>query len=262
LLNLKKGKTYFLLILILLYSCKRELITPLSSMKSNPNSDNLAIKIFPVNNSISFSGYKWLVANSPNKRSAPGNNYWSDKSVWVDEKGYLHLTLKKDTVSNKWLCAQVSSENKFGNGLYQFWVEGRVDQLDKNVVLGLFNYSGIDYYDEMDIEFSRWGDLKNQNLHYNIYPEENTNAAIWGSSTEFLLNEPYSIHCITRAALSVKFESYYDFQGRKIHTQLHTASTISKKNMPIYINLWAFKNLPPSDQKEVEIIIQKFVFVE
>ncbi len=146
--------------------------------------------------------------------------------------------------------------------MYQFWVEGRVDQLDKNVVFGLFNYSGVDYYDEMDIEFSRWGNASNQNLHYNVYPAENTTAAIWGTSTEFLLNEPYSIHRITRASSSVKFESYYDFQGRKINTQLYAASTISKKDMPIYINLWAFKNLPPSDLKEVELIVQKFTYTE
>lgn len=251
---------YAFLTLTLLNSCKRELILP--TPKINPDTVSTPVKITPVNNTITFSGYKWMVANSPNKRVAPGNNYWSDRSVWVDEKGYLHLTLTKDPESNKWFCTQIKSEKIFGNGLYQFWVEGRVDQLDKNVVLGLFNYSGVDYYDEMDIEFSRWGEAKNQNLHYNVYPEENTNAALWGSSTEFSLNEPYSIHRITRATSSVKFESYYDFQGRKIHTKIYTAPTISKKEMPIYINLWAFKNLPPSDQKEVEIIIQKFSFVE
>lgn len=260
-LRFKSHLPYLLLTLIMLSSCKRELIS-LSPSLTNPAVANVAEKIFPVDNMISFSGYKWIVANSPNKRTAPGNNYWSNNGVWVDEKGYLHLTLTKDPNSNKWFCTQISSEKKLGNGTYQFWIEGRIDQLDKNVVFGLFNYSGIDYYDEMDFEFSRWGDSKNQNLHYTVYPEENTKAPIWGSSLEFLLSEPYSIHRLTRASSSVKFESYFDFKGRKINTQIYTASTISKKEMPIYINLWAFKNIPPSDQKEVEIIIQKFVFTE
>ncbi len=260
-LNLKYSTFYFLLTLIFFSSCKKELIT-LPTQQPNLDSALLAMKTLPVNNNITFSGYKWVVANSPNKRTAPGNNYWSDSSVWVDGKGYLHLRLTKDPETNKWYCAQISSEKKFGNGLYQFWVEGRVDQLDKNVVFGLFNYAGIDYYDEMDIEFARWGDANNTNLHYSVYPAENTTTPIWGSSTEFILNEPYSIHRITRASSSVKFESYYDFQGRKINTQLYNSSTISTKEMPIYINLWAFKNLAPSNLKEVEIIIQKFVFTE
>ncbi|MEJ5995377.1 glycoside hydrolase family 16 protein [Pedobacter sp. Du54] len=260
-LILKKGIFYFLIPLLLLFSCKRELIT-FPMPQPSLDSALLSLKIFPVNNSITFSGYKWNVTNSPSKRAAPGNNYWSENSIWVDGKGYLHLKLTKETGTNKWFCAQISSEKKFGNGLYEFWVEGRLDQLDKNVVFGMFNYSGIDYYDEMDIEFSRWGEINNQNLHYNVYPEENTNSARWGSSTEFLLTEPYSIHRITRANSSVKFESYSDFLGRKIHSQLYSASTISKKEMPIYINLWAFKNVAPSDQKQVEIIIQKFVFTE
>ena len=257
-LNLKNSSLGLsCLILMVIISCKKEIITI-----PTPQTLSIAEKIYPINNSIKFSGYQWKVTHSPNKRSAPGNNYWRDNAVWVDEKGYLHLTLTKDSETDKWFCAEISSEKKFGNGAYQFWIEGRVDQLDKNVVFGLFNYSGIDYYDEIDIEFSRWGDPKNQNLHYNVYPAENTTAAIWGSSLEFSLNEPYSIHRIIRANSSVKFESYYDFQGRKIHTQLYSSPNISKKDMPIYINLWAFRSQPPSDQKNVELIIQKFVFTE
>lgn len=261
---MSNSKNHFVntfLALVIFSSCKKELITPppaptVSMLISD------TVKIFPVNNSITFSGYTWTVKNSPNQRAAPGNNYWSANSVWVDGKGHLHLSLTKDPASNKWFCAQVSSEKKFGNGAYQFWLEGRVDQLDKNVVFGLFNYSGIDYYDEMDFEFSRWGDAKNHNLHYTVYPAENTAAAIWGSSVEFLLNEPYSFHRLSRTSSSLKFESYYDMLGRKIHTQIYNSPNISKKEMPIYINLWAFKNLPPSDQKQVEVIIQKFVFTE
>ena len=48
-----------------------------------------------------------------------------------------------------------------GFGRYQFQVIGRIDQLDPNVVLGLFKYPtpdvGPDGTNEIDIEFAQWG---------------------------------------------------------------------------------------------------------
>ncbi|SFG78371.1 LamG domain-containing protein [Pedobacter insulae] len=223
--------------------------------KRNPVNENVAIS-----NSISFSCYQWKTTDSPNDRKAPGNNYWSSKGVWVDQNGYLHLTLTKDPKSNKWYCTQLVSELKFGKGIYEFWIEGRVDQLDKNVVFGLFNYAGVDYFDEMDIEFSKWGTAKNPNLHYTVYPEEFSTAKIWSSSFNFSLDGPYSVHRIMRSDATVKFESQYDFQGTKTNVQTYSSPYISKKEMPIYMNLWQFQNKAPSNKKEVEIIIRKFVF--
>ncbi len=235
-LKLKNEAVFLFLILSLSSSCKKELLTS-QQQQSLPDTATDNIKIFPVNNTITFSGQEWLVKNSPNKRVAPGNNFWSDSSVWVDGKGHLHLTLAKDQESGKWYCAEIKSEKKFGQGAYQFWIQGRIDQLDKNVVLGLFNYAGIDYYDEIDIEFARWGNPKNKNLNYTVYPEEGSTTKIWNTSVEYLLNEPFSFHRLTRSNNSVKFESYYDLQGRKIHTQVYNASTVSKKEMPVYMGL-------------------------
>lgn len=259
---LGKNKLLYLFVFINLFcSCKRELIT---IRKPIDNVDQMMpdVKIFPVNNIIEFSGYKWIVSNSPDKKAAPGNNYWSSNSVWVDGSGNLHLRLQKDPESEKWFCAEVKSEKEFGFGLYKFWIEGSLDQLDKNVVLGLFNYSGVDFFDEIDIEFSRWGNQNNKNLHYTVYPEENSSAKTWGVSSEITLNDEFSLHQFTRSKTSVKFESYYDFESGKTQGKTYNSATVSKKDMPIYINLWSFQNKSPSDNKEVEIIIQKFEFIK
>jgi len=269
--NRQNPKTYssFLvaafLTLTLYTSCKKELIMEPIKDNSAPTSPLIAKKnpgneTITLNNSISFSGYQWSVTDSPNERKAPGNNYWSNKGVWVDQNGYLHLTLTKDPKSNKWFCTQLASEHNFGKGTYEFWIEGRVDQLDRNVVFGLFNYAGVDYFDEMDIEFSKWGTTKNPNLHYTVYPEEFSTAKVWSSSFNFSLSGPYSVHRITRSDSSVKFESQYDFQGTRTNTQTYSSPYISKKEMPIYMNLWQFQNKAPANKKEVEIIIRKFIF--
>lgn len=249
-----------ILTVFLFSSCKRA-IYMLPNSQTNSDSLASALKIYPINNSISFSGYNWIVSNSPNKRVAPGNNFWSDKSVWVDGNGHLHLILKMDNATNRWFCAEIQSENKFGNGTYQFWLNGRIDQLDKNVVFGLFNYSGVDLYDEMDIEFAKWGNDSNDNLHYTVYPAANTKGKTLGSSTVLTMDNPTSTHLFIRAKSKIIFESTYNYKGTKTYSQTFNSSTFSQKEMPIYINLWSFKNLPPSNQKEVEIVIQKFVFM-
>jgi len=85
---------------------------------------------------IRFSGYDWKVKSGTHE--GPGPNNWSENNVWVDQDGYLHLKLTKQ--GERWYCAEVLTKDRLGFGRYQFWVVGRVDRLDPNVVLGLFNY--------------------------------------------------------------------------------------------------------------------------
>jgi hypothetical protein len=107
---------------------------------------------------ISFSGYQWAVRNTTGKQG-PGPNFFNDSSVSVDDKGYLHLWIRKNAATGRWECAEITSKLSFEYGTYLFVVEGVIDKFDKNIVLGLFNYSGNDGLDEMDIEIARWGNI-------------------------------------------------------------------------------------------------------
>jgi hypothetical protein len=40
-----------------------------------------------------------------------------------------------------------------------------------------------------------------------------------------------------------------------------TTSYISQKAMPVHLNLWLFQGRPPSDGKEVEIVVKSFSYV-
>ena len=120
---------------------------------------------------ISFSGYEWSVRNTTEKQG-PGPNYFSDSCVRLDAKGWLHLWIKKDLSTGDWVCPEITSVRKFGFGAYRFIVEGAIDHFDKNIVLGLFNYSGNDGLDEMDIEIARWGNPAYPNLNYTIWPSK------------------------------------------------------------------------------------------
>lgn len=212
---------------------------------------------------IQFSGYTWVVRPS-NPSAGPGPNTWSSDNAWVDVQGRLHLKLSKDTISGQWLCAEVYTKTTFGFGRYQFQVDGRLDQLDKNVVFGLFNYSGNDGYDEIDIEFSRWGSDYNPMLNYAIWPKSNTIASLWTVTKDFTLNGTYSTHRFTRAKSAVRFQSLHGFQSGDTYEffsgTCSNNSLISSLLMPVHMNLWLFRGIPPSNNQPVELIIKSFTF--
>ncbi|WP_442589722.1 glycoside hydrolase family 16 protein [Pedobacter sp. AW31-3R] len=219
----------------------------------------------PGDQTITFSGYTWTVKNSGTGTMGPGPNYWDAKNVWVDEKGILHLKLSKDPVSRQWRCAEVKSTVTFGYGTYEWKVDGPIDTFDKQVVFGLFNYSGTDGIDEMDIEFARWGVQENPNLNYTIYPAE-INLPTFHDNRLFNLSEgSYSTHRFSRTSTSVSYKSLYGFQDGD--TNLFATATcsapaykVSTLRMPVYMNLWLFRGQEPADGSTVEILIHSFKF--
>ncbi len=213
---------------------------------------------------IEFSGYTWNVRNSKNKLQGPGANRWAPNNVWVDASGNLHLKITKDSATGRWYCAEVSSKKLFLYGKYQFWVEGAIDKFDKNIVLGLFNYSGADGFDEMDIEIARWGNSAWPNLNYTLYPAQGA-SGVYSYTQQFTLNGTYTTHRFTRSQTAVQFQSLHGFTNNNtnqfaLQTCTKPPYAISELAMPVYINLWLFQGHPPTDGKEVEVVIHKFSF--
>jgi hypothetical protein len=110
-------------------------------------------------NTITFSGYQWDVRADT---GGPGPNIWDAGNVQVDDEGRLHLKITKNTGAagkTEWHCAEINTQQRLGLGRYQFQVIGRIDKLDRNVVLGLFNHptrgdvGRPDGTNEIDIEF-------------------------------------------------------------------------------------------------------------
>jgi hypothetical protein len=247
----------FLLVVtaILFFSCSKNVeqtVSPTSSADNNTAS------------TIHFSGYTWNVKNG--SHLGPGPNNWSRNNVWLDSNGYLHLKITKDSATGKWYCAEVSTQQSFGFGKWQFWVEGRIDKMDKNVVLGLFNYSGNDGFDEMDIEWARWGNKNYPNCNYTVWPAQ-TGFNNYSYTKEVALKGKNTTQRFTRTSKSVYFESLQGFTNISDTSKLLASATctnppnsISTLQMPAYINLWLFQGRAPVNGKEVEIIIHKFTY--
>lgn len=121
---------------------------------------------------IHFSGMDWQVKNGTGGLN-PNNltqNYWSDSpdSIWVDDEGRLHLKIRYE--DGIWKSAELQSIDTMKYGDYTWEISNMIDNLDPNIVFGLFLYS--DEHDhEYDIEFSRWGDeeANSKNVFYSCW---------------------------------------------------------------------------------------------
>ena len=142
---------------------------------------------------------------------------------------------------------------------------GRVDQLDENVVLGLFTWDSVTptehHNREIDIEFSKWGkENNNYNAQYVVQPYDQ--GGCW-YKFPMELQGVDSTHSFHWGADSVQFSS---FQGHgadpsdEIESRTCNDGTPPEGNGNARINLWLFGGNSPSDGPEVEVIIEAFEF--
>ncbi len=225
----------------------------------------LLLILFPhytIAQTISFSGYKWQVRTDT---GGPGPNHWSSSAVRIDNKGRLHLTLQQ--VNGVWQCAEIYTLQNLGFGTYRFEVEGPLDSLDKNVVLGLFNYTlpsiGPDGTNEIDIELAHWGVQSYPNLNLTVWPAV-PHVKEGHKEYNFQLPDKRAWFCFHWTAHQVSYSATAigksaPFGVWKFAPQNYTQS-IPQNPLPVHINLWLFRGMAPSNSKSVHIIIRKFQF--
>jgi hypothetical protein len=237
--------------------------TPRSVQNSNPAR---TASPHPAARTLQFSGYDWVVKSS-DRRVGPGPNYFSDSSenVVVDAQGRLHLRITQR--DGRWSCAEVVSTQSLGYGTYRFYLDTGVDDLDQQVVLGMFTWDDDPAYNhrEIDVEVSRWGRADNKNGQFVIQPytrpqniERFQIPPSLQSSTHLFTWKQDNVFC-----QSLKGH-YATPPGPSSVIQQHSFT----QNIPqaggenARINLWLLAGRPPADGKEAEIIISKFEFVQ
>ena len=222
---------------------------------------------YPGTRWIGFSGYDWWVkASSGTNQLGPGPNYFSDSTsnVWTDAQGWLHLRITNR--SNQWQCAEIISARTFGYGSYRFELGSRVDNLDTNIVLGLFTWSDDPAYAdrEMDVECARGFVTDTNNTQFTVQPY---NLSGHYSRYQVPAGLVDSTHLFTWQSNSVVFQcqsgSYSTNPTNTISTWTFTdASAVPQTgDENVRINLWLLFGHLPTDGKEVELIIKSFQFV-
>ncbi len=119
---------------------------------------------------LKFSGYDWAVRTISSNRGGSYNLYDPD-NAWTDASGALHLRISNK--SGLWYCAQLALTRSLGYGTYILTVRD-VSHLEPAEVLSMYTFDewhGDEYYREMDVEISRWGDAANpNNAQYGVQP--------------------------------------------------------------------------------------------
>jgi hypothetical protein len=215
--------------------------------------------------SIQFCGFDWTVRSG---RGGPGPNLWDTNNVWLDASGALHLKISRH--QGQWSCAEITLPKRLGFGRYDFQIKGAIDQLDDNVVLGLFNYPtrevGPDATHEIDVEFARWGDPKNPMGNYTVWPVDKA-LKQQSHSFPFSVEGGESTHRFTWNRSQIEFKSWRGFRsdgdalfGDWTFRPEDAARRISQQPMPVHLNLWLFRGVPPKNGQELEIVVQRFTF--
>jgi hypothetical protein len=233
-----------------------------------PSQDDLQWGDFPGGRTISFGGRSWRVKGTG--YYGPGPNIFSDseESVWIDVEGRLHVTVKNPSGA----CSEVTLEDALGYGDYIFTTLGRIDTIHENIVLGLFlweygpcwhtSYLWWNPYNEIDIEFSYWGDPADDIGQFVAQPYD------WGGNRErfdhTFSEEELTSHAFRWLHDRVEFRSWRggpddESPPNMIHEWTYTGPHIPRPEQPrVHINLWLNGDLPPSDQ---EVVIDEFTFV-
>lgn len=214
--------------------CILVLLIAMSSCSSSTDENTQPIE--PITRIIDFSGFEWVVRTSDDAKQGPGPNLFSDSedNVWVDDDGRLHLKIVQK--GGNWYCSGITLRQSQGYKKYVFYVASRVDQLDENVVGGLFTYKNDD--EEIDIEFSRWSKSENQDSQFAIQPSFKA-----GNKTRYDLNlkSDLSTHFFDWQAGSIEFGSYYG----------HTL----KPNAEDVISTWTYtgSDIPPENNERLKL---------
>ena len=207
---------------------------------------------------LDFAGLTWEVKSG---FFAPGPNFWSAScdSVWVDREGQLHLKIRQE--ATRWYSAEVKSIESFGYGDYLFKLATNVEDIDPNVIVGLFTY--LDDSHEIDFEFSRWGNPTIDAGQYVIQPYFHA-----GNVERFALHltDVFSTHSYDWQEDSIFFQSYHGHHtslpgpaGDKIHDWTYTgADNPPDSSERVHLNYWLYQGKPPQNGLDTEVVISDF----
>ncbi len=221
-------------------------------------SENPLFFVSPEHRTLEFAGYTWDVKAGFGN---PGSNLWSNDTsdVWVDDMGRLHLTLSRKE-NGRWYATEVISQQTFNYGTYTFFLDADPASYDPHVVAGVFLYR--DEQNEIDLEFSRWGDSENYQFgNYVIQP-----ADYPGNQFRFpvIASGTYTTHRIVWKPDEVLFSSWHGHwdeapDDRIIAQWQYAGKHIPKPNgLRLFFNLWLFRGIAPKTEDTEKLIISGF----
>ena len=209
---------------------------------------------------LTFSGRTWDVKTSSGGLVGPGPNIFTDASsaIYVDASGALHLTITRK--QGKWLSTEIVGLQSLGYGTYRFDIAPGATKIADNAVFGMFTYDLLpaENYREVDIELSKWGDGRINNLQCSVQPADAPDLYkqmavaenLKGWTMEFSWS-PGNFGC------KVTDQS----TGSIVGTGQVTRGVPTPGNEKTRLNLWQFRGQAPIGNVASEVIVRSFTFV-
>jgi len=139
-----------------------------------------------------------------------------------------------------------------------------LDGLDINVVLGLFTYpnGAPDGTDEIDIEFSQWGNPQTPGLGWTVYPNHHSNLKDRNLQVK-VSSQALTTVRFTWTAGSIVYEYFAGHQDINDHSNplqnwSVTGAVVASDPQLLLMNLWIFEKHNPS--AEIETVITNFEY--
>jgi hypothetical protein len=219
----------------------------------------------PGASQIVFSGHTFQVRSGG---GGPGPNNWSAQNVWVDASGFLHLKISNN--AGTWSSAEIYTTESLGFGTYQFKLIGHPETFDKNVVLGLFNYTtpsvGPDGTNEIDIEFATWGGAQPQHGNWTVWPAA-AGPAPTSQAFDPLPGTGLGTYRFDWTSQQVAYQALtgHTNNNRGLYSSWTFApadfsTRVPQNPVPLHMNFWLFQGSAPSDGLETEIVVSEFKF--
>ena len=202
-----------------------------------------------------FAGLTWQ--RKAGSHMGPGPNHWAADQAWVDPQGRLHLEIAKDA-TGKWRCAEVTSDKSLGYGEYRFTISGPLNDLDANIILGLFTY--LNDANEIDFELGRWGRAADpKNAQFVVQPAND------GRMHRFATGQGQRLTCrLVWTADRVEWQCWTGTGGpgaKPLAAWTFTGAGIpTSSTEKLHLNLWLMGGQPPKNGRPAAVIVESFEF--
>ncbi len=219
---------------------------------------------------IKFSRY-WLLIQQSSYPIGAGPNYYTDDSndVWVDPNGRLHLNIKvKDP---NWYCSEVIANENFGYGTYAYTLESNIDQLDPNIILGLFIYDVPKKQGdprEIDVELTKWGDPNDPNNAQFVVQPWQHQGNVYRFNIDYTGDTETTTYVITWKPTRIDFSSYYgDYSPHPRGKDIIDCWSYLGNDIPKpgcenpRINFYLKDGAPPTNGQNAEVVIKSFQYI-
>ncbi len=213
-----------------------------------------------LHDSLRFAGIEWHIKDSGARQVGPGHNWFSSGNVRLDAGGQLHLQAKARDGSC--VAAEAVAVPSLGYGTYEFTVATNLDNLAKNLVLGLFTWddtSNQSFHREIDVELGRWGRENNADAQFVIQPYT-IPSNIWRFSLRPGLRG--SVHQFIWAPRRVSFRSEgLEASGVRSILQEYVFERMIPEpgQEQTRVNLWCMDSKAPADGTS-EVVLSRFRF--